>query len=400
MNARGKITFRPFRTLLCLLTLTLTGCPGGQIAPDTETGVAPDLVELHSDKMFAGDFLEFSEDGSTFAASSKYNGVARYRASDHALLERYYARNASAPRWPGDHDGPPTGEIVGIGYIDANTWYFIAMTTDRGKSPVKYREAMHFRTINPPREIAAHGTESCTPVSVNKNYIACDGEMVNWRTGERYEVSYIDTIYMGGFLVSYAYLPHYALTTSGRVISYDAREGFILVDDPINKKTERWKAAPTLVGNIVVTPDERHAIVAVKDRCRLWKLPEKKEIGRCIGRGHEIAVSPDNQTVAITQDNVVQVYRFEPFQVLLEKTMPAVISALALSDDGWLAVGDKSGLLRVWDVSAGKLAGKYDFASRGQYSTNRLSLQPGGNKLLASHGLGFSVFALPARAAR
>ena len=76
------------------------------------------------------------------------------------------------------------------------------------------------------------------------------------------------------------------------------------------------------------------------------------------------------------------------------------LNALALSDDGWLAVSDKSRLLRVWDVKTGKLAGKYDFASRDPRRPSRLALQPGGNKLLVAQGFGFSVFALPARAAR
>lgn len=76
------------------------------------------------------------------------------------------------------------------------------------------------------------------------------------------------------------------------------------------------------------------------------------------------------------------------------------LNALALSDDGWLAVGDESRLLRVWDVKTGKLAGKYDFASRDLRRPSRLALQPGGNKLLVAQGFGFSVFALPARAAR
>ncbi|MDR0634071.1 MAG: hypothetical protein LBF91_03745 [Azoarcus sp.] len=113
-----------------LLPLLLAGCPSAPVAPDhVEVGSAPDLEVLYSVNLLymSLDFLVFSEDGSTFAAGGVSDGIGLYRISDYSKQERHYERERSVRDWlPGY--GKPTADIIDVGYIDANTWYFSAVT--------------------------------------------------------------------------------------------------------------------------------------------------------------------------------------------------------------------------------------------------------------------------------
>ncbi|MDR1228540.1 MAG: WD40 repeat domain-containing protein, partial [Azoarcus sp.] len=248
--------------------------------------------------------------------------------------------------------------------------------------------------------------------SANRNYIAYNNELIDWRTGKRYPTK--ATV----FEPKWSTFP--TLTPDNRIITYPDRETVIF--DPLNDTMESWKEAARLGGTIIVTPDNRHAIALsmANYRCTLWTWPERKEIGHCSERlygffrsYHEyselLAVSRDGKSFAIGVDNNVRVYRVEPFKLELEITMPGPVGALALSDDGWLAAYDYKGFIRVWNVATGKLAGQHSLADaqpgafdgktiHGAYAP-KLVFQPGSSKLFTTLD-DITVFDIPKQAAQ
>jgi WD40 repeat protein len=382
--------------------MLLAGCPSTPPIAEAERKPIPELTIVGSVNLFSGgtDFFALSEDGSTFVAGNKYS-VGLYRASDYAPLERHYeCEGETLAISDGGYSCNTDAAIYDLGYIDANTWYFIERIL---------REAdirVHVRTIHPPREISVSTVDeprSNIIASANRNYVAHNNGLIDWRTGKRYPTK------APVFRPREQIVP--TLTPDNRIITYLGRKTMIF--DPLNDTMEVWKGATSLDQAILVTPDNRHAIgLSTKNyKCTLWSWPEKKEIGHCSGRLRGIfgknseylevlALSPNGKSFAVGVDNNVRVYRIEPFQLELETSTPGPVVALALSD-GLLATYDYKGFLRVWNIATGSLAGQHSFPGVGWANENKynLAFQPNSNRLFLKRG-GITVFEIPKRPAR
>ncbi|MDR0702451.1 MAG: hypothetical protein LBF61_08620 [Azoarcus sp.] len=383
---------------LCLLTMLLTGCPSAPSIAETESRSVPDLTMLDSVDLFTGSvkFFAFSEDGNTFIVGNKHDGVGLYRTSDHALLERHYECEGESLATPyGAYFCDTDATIYDLGYIDANTWYF----SERIQRQNDIR--VHVRTIHPPQEISASIIDDIPGnaiVSANRNYIADNNGLIDWRMGKRYPTK------------THVLEPKWhtvpTLTPDNRIITYPKKKTVIF--DPLNDTMEVWKGAARLGKSIIVTPDNRHAIglSTVNGKCTLWHWPERKEIGHCSPRASRfsgnnsphlelLSLAPGGKSFSVGVDNNVRVYRIEPFKLELEASMPGLVVALALSEDGRLAVYDDKGFLRIWNVGTGRLVGQRDFL-KGKTSSYvpKLVFQPNGNKLFMMYG-SIKVFEIP-----
>jgi WD40 repeat protein len=371
------------------------------------------LSMLHSADFFPTSvkFFALSEDGNTFVAGSQYNGVGLYRTSDYSPLERYYECEYVPPATPDGADScRTTAHMFGVGYTNANTWYFTGNVL--GKTREEYKYILHARSIDPSREITmldvgmANGARA---FPANRDYILQGNWLIDWRSGKHYYVDIPPPTPCNSAIPT--------LTPDNRVVTHvciGEYEGIVIVD-PIHETLEYWKEAARLGERIMVTPDNRYAIGLSRAnyKCTLWRWPEKKEIGHCsetlygiFGKKRTqyspvLALSLDGKSFAVGVDNTVRVYRIEPFKLELEINMSDSVSALALSDDGWLAASDRKGFLRVWDVNAGNLVGQRRFSGNGlneKYEPT-LVFQPKGNKLFTTYG-GITVFEIPKRPAR
>ena len=167
---------------LCLLSALLAGCPSAPPAAEAEAEPIPELTVLHSAELLSGlvRFFALSEDGNTFVAGSEYDGVGLYRTSDYALLERYY--ECEPPK-----DGAATcntkADTYGVGYIDANTWYFAASVRDDKKNPGELNMRLYIRALQPPQEIVTLNGWG-VPVIANKNHILSGGKLIDWHAGK------------------------------------------------------------------------------------------------------------------------------------------------------------------------------------------------------------------------
>ena len=394
--------FRSLTLSLCLLSMTLTGCPS--LPPATETGSEPTLPIVHSEKLLplSIDFLAFSEDGSTFVVGGESDGVGLYRASDYALLERYYSRDEKDLTW-GAGIGKPRASISNVGYIDANTWYFGADVQDDTKNPGELNVRLYIRTLQPAQEIAVlNGWGSL--ISANKNHILSGEKLIDWHTGKEYLFRTLSFDPHSNFIP--------ALTPDSRVIVNVFKKSTII--DPINNTEEFWKEAAPLGRTILFTPDNRHALglSTANYKCTLWLWPERKKVGQCSPRLRGIfgsypdhlevvALSLDGKFFAIGFDNNVRVYRIEPFKLELEATTPGPVAQLALSDNGLLAAYDYRGFLRIWNIATGSLAGQrslLDGKLHIAYSP-KLAFQPGSGKLFTTYN-DLTVFEIPRQAAQ
>ena len=369
-------------------------------ANDTE-GVVPKLELVHS--ISRGRYIDisaFSEDGSTFLAAGKHDGVRLYRTSNFELLEKFNDKWRFRQQ-EGESTWSIMNRVLGAGYIDKNTLYYIIDHNKVMADPTKefrffqdtryWERVIHIRSIDPPREIYTHTFPNpeggdFPPLLANENYVLyTDTGIFNWRT-EEIRTRIPD---WSGFGPGTGTI---ALTHDGRVlINIYART---VISDPFGgRETEKYPFVSTL------TPDERYLIALEENGdCALRLFDEKREIARCgtarpFGFGikkRATAVSPDSKMFAISINDKVRVYRIEPFR--LERTFkaPKHVKALALSNDGWLASGDENGHLLLWDIASGKLAGKFDDKSW----ANSMAFQPGGNLLVLE---GSEFFALPPR---
>ena len=240
----------------------------------------------------------------------------------------------------------------------------------------------------------------------NKDYILQGDWLVDWRSGKHYAFDAPSD-------PPYTVIP--TLTPDNRIITHidtDKYDGTVIID-PIHDTVEYWKEA----ASVSVTPDNRHAIGLSTEnyKCTLWRWPEKEKVGHCsprlrgiFGKYPEhlevVTLSRDGKSFAIGFGNNVWVYRIEPFQLEREATMPGSVRALALSNDGWLAVSDRKGFLRVWNINTGELAGQRRFFGNvlnvlSERQVPKLAFQPDGNKLFTAYG-NLTVFELPRQTAR
>jgi len=334
--------------LLCASVFLLSGCPRHAALPEAaEQPLTPTYTE---DLPISVKFLEFSSEGSTFIAAGSYDFLYFY---DALTFEKR----------------------MGAGYIDNNTWFFATdELDDRGKRD----RSVNIWQIEPLREIHKYPWDDSlsSPVRVNQNHIAHDRKMLNWHDGRVYELSI-------------GFLPNYMLTPDSKVVTSHHYSSIYQFYDPFKQESVLWDiGSDWLSQRLTLSPDANYALItSSKGRCELWRVPQKEELGRCGRRRlfggtkwEKIAFQRDSQRFAFTAgDEKIAVYETQPFKQVLSVTMSNAVQALALNE-GRLAAVDKSGTVRVWDVTASKLLGEYVSDSEA-LSTFAIALQPGGGKL-------------------
>jgi len=353
--------------LLCASVFLLSGClhhaalseAAGQPLTPTYTEGLPGSVK----------FLEFSNEGSTFIAAGEYNFLYFY---DAVTLEKRMEITK-------DPDKILFLAVRGAGYIDNNTWYF---ATDEFKDLCSPRDAfVNIWQVEPLREIHKYQWDDLSerPVLANKNHVAHHEKMLNWHDGRVYDLS------TGA-------LRNYMLTPDSRVVTGHHYSGLYQFYDPFKQESVFWDiGSDWLRQDLMLSPDASYALItSSKGRCELWRVPQKEELGRC-GRSRlfggtkwqKVAFQRDSQAFAFAAGNEkISVYETQPFKQVMSVTMPNAVQALALNE-GRLAAVDKSGTVRVWDVTANKLLGEYVSHSE-SLVTFSIALQPGGGKLVVT----------------
>jgi WD40 repeat protein len=377
--------------IMGILAFALSGCLASLPTASRSTPEpVPTLKMAHSEETeYVIRFLEFSEDGKFLAIAGNYDYVHLYNVRDYTPLEEFILPRKTITR-RGQTSSLAT-ELLGLGFIDANTWYFVA----DGEEAL-----IHIRTIQPSREIFRHivGGSSQRVVANENHVLIGDYGLINWRTGKNYSSS----------LSSTSPGPRSLLTRSGYVLRASWYHNDVLIDKPENGISERWRPG-FQVSSLRVTPDERYLITTGrKGACKLWRWPEKQEVASC-GLGGlfrnvypALALSPDGKRFAVSEGNTVRLYTIEPFRLELEVEMPGEIRAFAVTNDGKLAASGYENdngrkRLHVWDVAAGGLIGQFDFDPKDTPNV-LLAFQPGSNRLAVAQSSTVIILELPERA--
>jgi hypothetical protein len=401
-----------FAMLFCFVvvcSVVLFCSPGFSRQNDDDAGAAvPTLAVVYSEEFLATlygsefgrpiDAAEFANDGKTFMAiSESYVGV--YRTEDYRLLDKH-----SIPE-------QRFASIIGAGFIDAKTWYFVETVSgsirdiEKGVEREKEETRAHVRSLFPVQEIASHPFEKSAKyvAAASGNHIAFSDELLDWKTGKIYRTK----------------IAHHAtpgLTViHGHVVTHN--DDVVVIDDPLHRETGVWDTGWSPIAQIAITPGIRRVItVSENGACQAWMPPppDAQKVGSC-GRGHlfapvaypRLAISPDGARLAVSVENQVRVYRIEPFdlELELETSMPTPVSALALSNDGRLAAGDENRLVRVWDIGNPQPIGAFSFAGFVSKRVSkedttipkvtRLAFQPQGNQLAALMDSWMVILELP-----
>jgi WD40 repeat protein len=310
--------------------------------------------------------IEFSRDGKTLVAtSSRYAGL--YRTDDYTVLDEHRSSEVS---------------ILGAGYLDAQTWYFVEFGNG---------VYAHIRSIASVREIASHRFKhsSNEPVAANGSHIAFSNELLDWKTGQI-------------FPAKIAHFSALGLTlTSNYVVTYN--DSWIMMDDPLRRETMAWDTGWSAIARIaMISGTDRVITVSERGACQVWSAPPSPEekLGNC-GRGHffapktqpQLTVSPNGKRLAVSIENHVYVYQITHSEVKLEQeiSMPTDVSALALSDKGKLAAGDNNKLVRLWNIGNPQPIGEFNlkwFSSEGNYSNDvsQVAFSPEEHQLAARLG--------------
>jgi hypothetical protein len=371
--------------IMGILTFTLSGCLATlQTASHSTPEPVPVLKMVHSVKMEGAiKFLEFSGDGNFLAVAGYFDYIRLYTTRNYTPLEEFtFPRGTEVS----------VGRLLrGLGFIDANTWYFVA----NGEKTVT-----HIRTIQPSQEIFRHLQvgDSEQYAFANENYLLIgDYSLINWRTGKDYSPSLAPS-WSG---------PKNLLTRSGSVLRSSPYHDDIFFDNPENGISVRWSPG-FHVSNIRITPDE-HYVITTGERgtCKIWYWPSKQEMARC-GRGSLFgdvypipALSPDGKRLAVSEGSTVRLYTIEPFRLELEAEMPGKILDLAVTNDGKLAASDyrddnERKHLYVWDVAVGGLIGQFDLDPKKSPNV-LLAFQPGSNRLAVAQSSTVMILELPER---
>jgi len=352
--------------------MLLCGCLHTAASPETS---AQTMTPIYTERLpMTVKFLEFSANGKTFVVGGEYWFVNLYDSLTYKNLATFTKENT---------DYLEQGSVQGTGYIDNNTWYFAA-----GRDVITV-----IRQIDPPREIFRqvfeHGSDK--GVGVNKNHIAYRDTLLNWHDSSSYKVENAHSARFG-----------YALTAGSRVLSYNAFNGDILLDDPIGEDTLYWNAGFPIT-SLALSRDEKYAVaLSHKGKCAAWRLPEKKRIGSC---GSKLALTDksvqsvfqrDGRLFAVSVGNEIQVYRTEPYQLILSVAMLKPVMALALGENR-LAASDEDGMMRIWSIDDASLIGQYAHDPALTSFTNRLDFQPNGSLLAATQGGQLMLFDLETR---
>jgi len=349
--------------LLCASVFLLSGCPRhAALSEATGQPLTPIYTE---DLPESVEFLEFSNEGTTFIVAGSYVFLYFY---DALTFEKgmEVTKKLSKGR---------LFAVWGAGYIDNNTWFFATGEFgDRGEQ----NHSVNIWQIEPLREIHKHplGAFSVGPVHANRNHIAHRGKILNWHDGRVYN-------FPTGRLLNYM------LTSDSQVVTSHHYSGIYRFYDPFKRESIFWDIGfDWKHQSLVLSPDANYALItSSKGRCELWRVSQKEKLGRCghrrlLGRSkrEKIAFQRDSQRFAFAAGNgKISVYETQPFKQVMSVTMSGAVQALALNE-GRLAAIDKSGTVRVWDVTANKLLGEYVSHSE-SLATFAIALQPGGGKL-------------------
>lgn len=242
----------------------------------------------------------------------------------------------------------PHGLTNGSGFIDSNIFYW--GYTDYIDTFVEIWR------ISPGEKIFSHKFEGgrANPLVANDGYVAYPDKVISWRNGSST---------MSALHAHPGEVGGYVLTDSGRVFSRNLLGETLLLHDP--KTNQRWYwSAGIMPFDAALTRSERYAI-AIDDTgaCKVWRMPEIEPLDRCgwgapfTQKQTRLVVAPHAERFAVSVEDQVRVYSLEPYSLINEFHLPATADALALTDEGRLAVADSQGRLSVWDSTTGAALG-------------------------------------------
>jgi len=408
------------RTIFVVLTSIFTiAIPFCALSANVIPGV-PELSPVHiMDKEISARKVNFSADGKYFVTWGGFDiGYGGGRG-------RLFAAEDYSQKFITD------SAINKAGFIDNNTWYY-AVDAD-----------FLVRTIDHPVEIYHHDFDQDTLTQyIDGSPVPNPGKCRGWSTDPDYYATDKLIVYFPCFLQEWKmpekkvypitafspYIHHASSGSHGTVLTYESAPWLhnyysgLLFYIPLKGKINAFGTFDVVGAQI--TPDERFVIaISDKGNCKVWRYPEMKEHGNC-GFGLSrfipfkkvdsyLALDREGKTFAVGIDDRIRVYRFDPFGLEADVTLPKCddIFSIALSNDGKLAVTcnadvypdespKRTGFLFVWDVTTGKLIGAFDNGEDWRaygvgFEPHGIDFQPNGNKLIAVGGGPVKIFSLP-----
>jgi len=239
--------------LLCASVFLLSGCPRHAALPEAaEQSLTPTHTE---DLPRSVEFLEFSNEGSTFIVAGSYGFLYFY---DALTFEKRMEVTKKL-------DKSRVFAVRGTGYIDNNTWFF---ATDEFNERGEMDRSVNIWQIEPLREIHKYPWDyfSERPVRANRNHIAHDTKMLNWHDGRVYD------LFTG-------LRRHYMLTPDSQVVTRHHYRGIYQFYDPFKQESMLWDIGPDWRSKtLTLSPDANYALITLASAAKrragsLWAPP-------------------------------------------------------------------------------------------------------------------------------
>lgn len=121
------------------------------------------------------------------------------------------------------------------------------------------------------------------------------------------------------------------------------------------------RGVPHPVSKAAISPDERFVAAATENgRCYLWRLLGPEPTPLVIARNaiRSVRFSPDSKWFVIFGTEFIHIFQTDPpLQIARLQPEPA-LDSLEVASANLIAMGDKSGTVRIYDVSAQQMIGK------------------------------------------
>ncbi|MET1077903.1 MAG: WD40 repeat domain-containing protein [Pseudomonas sp.] len=373
---------RRLRLVLPVILLVVSGCQSAQdITYEAQRATAPQLKKHFPNPIEVGvGVVGYSPDGRYFFNADPGNKVVVYSSDNQGptvVLDFPWPLSLSQKK--------------GAGFLDSSIFYYASQRRARGQTiyGVKVWSLDSNTEIFSYDFSESHGEDS---IVAKGDFVAYDNEMVNWRTGNKYKVR-----------IAHSAMPlDYALTASGKVLSANYYNDDILLHDPQTDTALQWDSGLSNFRS-AITQGEGYVIAQANDGgCRVWPVPALKPVQSCGSGGWSddhyalIAPHPTDDSFAVSAGGRVEVYRLveDRFQRVFSRTLANEVTALSLSADYRVAIGDNTSHLEVWDSVQGTLLAQTDLNL--SFGSELLRFSPSGKQLLYGEGhLRLHVFDIP-----
>jgi WD40 repeat protein len=344
MFRRGAVKDGYMKKLVILILLNfIVACV---IRPASSDGKLKPLDVVFS-KTFTNDSfrkVEFSRDGSSILAASSYHTV-------------YLIDRASFSMTTLEFDGA----LVGAGFIPNSNEVFVA--NDDGlvqiwDSGSKKRFSYRFQN-----------TGHQAVISEDSKYIAYGGEV--------YDISanklLAEPLY-------HAVQSALQFIGNDHVLSAGYWDRSVVIRNlPKNTRVE-WRTKGRI--NTAASIDDVILIGTVDGDCYVWPIAEDKPRHTITGWGSIdlLATHPREPIFAVGREKAASVYSLRPFKKLFDIKSSDLISAMTISDNGLIAIGEYNGTIQIWDIHKKELIGTHSVEND---PIKTLAIDPGTSNVVA-----------------